>query len=37
MQGEGRSKLEEWRNYFHDRGVSERDVMKAMMVHEVPF
>jgi len=40
MEGEkaggGRSKFEEWRSYFNDRGVSERDVMKAMVVHEVP-
>jgi hypothetical protein len=29
------SKIDEWRRYFRDRGLSAGDIPKALVVHEV--
>ena len=33
--GTGGRRVEEWRQYFLDRGISAVDIPKALVVHEV--
>ena len=34
-EGAASEKVEAWRSYFRDRGLSPADIPKALVVHEV--
>lgn len=35
MDQEPSTKIEGWKQYFHDRGLAASDIPKALVVHEV--